>query len=135
YWRRASLDARVTQWANLDVETFADRYATNMAAARQWATSRPERFLLLRYEELVSDTEGVMATVCRFVRADFDPGAVKPVHERPRVTVSDPAIWGEAVERTKDWRAFIDESTAARLEHELMETLDALGYQRYTRGA
>jgi hypothetical protein len=40
--------------------------------------SRPDKFLVVRYEDLVKDPKGVMEKICRFAGLDFLPAMLKP---------------------------------------------------------
>ncbi len=62
----------------------------------------PERVLLLRYEELLADSAGVLAAADAFLGLDFEPGQLDP-SIRP----------GVYLERERSYKAKVDESVDA----------------------
>jgi hypothetical protein len=49
------------------------RWLSSTRAARRNAQRDPDRYLLVRYEDLVADPEGTMRRVCVFVGLEYDP--------------------------------------------------------------
>jgi hypothetical protein len=88
------------------------------------------RYLEVRYEELVADTEGVTRSICDFAALPFEPsmleyaGAVdvseKPHHQR----LLQPPTSG-----VRNWRDQMSPEDAAAFEHIAGDLLTALGYE------
>jgi hypothetical protein len=101
------------------------------ALGRKVGTSR---YLEVRYEDLVADTEGVIRAICEFAALPFEPamldyaGAVdvsaKPHHQR----LLQPPTRG-----VRDWRSQMSSEDVAAFEHIAGDVLRDLGYESRAR--
>lgn len=119
-----------------DPAGFACQWATEVRAARALgAHVGSGRYLEVRYETLVADTEPELQRICSFVGLDYDDGmlgyvgqtdSARKEHQRrldepPRVGV-------------RDWRTEMSPSGVAAFEAIAGDLLDELGYAVTTRG-
>ncbi len=95
-----------------------------------------ERYLEVRYEDLVEDTSGVIGAICEFARLAFEPsmlefaGAVdvsaKPHHQR----LLQPPTRG-----VRDWRSQMSRDDALAFEAIAGDLVAELGYDLLDRGS
>jgi len=105
------------------------------AGRRAGAGLGPDRYLEVRYEALVRQSESSLKDVCRFIGLDFDPAmlrypdrsdevvaaALRPdVHTR----VSEPPTEG-----VRAWRRDLSSDQAAELNASIGDLLEELGYE------
>ncbi len=64
-----------------NVYTGAQRWRREVEQQEAFMKEAPERFLYLRYEDLVDDTQGTVRKVCDHLGVDFDPG-ILDYHKR-----------------------------------------------------
>lgn len=112
---------RAMGWTGSAV-TGVDRW---IAADRSWArlceVLPPENRLELRYEDLLTDTEAVLARLCDFIGVTYDPAMLR-YHETSTYAPIDPTH----VER---WRKKLDPTSLALIEGRLGDRLTARGYR------
>ena len=110
---------------------FACEWRTEVRRARELGRQvGPSRYLEVRYEDLVSDTEGVVRSICEFARLPFAPqmlefaGAVdvsaKPHHQR----LLQPPTRG-----VRDWRTQMSADDVHAFEVIAGDLLTDLGYE------
>jgi hypothetical protein len=110
---------------------FACEWKTEVSRARDLGRRiGPARYLEIRYEDLVADTDGLVRSVCSFAGLPFDPemleyaGAVdvsaKPHHQR----LLQPPTRG-----VRDWRTQMSREDALAFEAVAGNVLADLGYE------
>ena len=119
-----------------DAAGFACQWATEVRAARSLgADVGRDRYLEVRYEALVADTEAELRRICTFAALEYDDGMLAYVgqtdsarkeHQRrldepPRVGV-------------RDWRTEMPPHDVAAFERVAGDLLHELGYEAATRG-
>ena len=110
--------------------TFACQWRTEVEAASALGARVGDRYLEIRYEELVTEPERAVRTVCDFARLPFEasmleyPGAVdvseKPHHQGLR----EPPTAGR-----RDWRRELSPADARAFETIAGDLLEELGYE------
>jgi len=120
-----------------DAAGFARLWRTEIESAR--ALGRrvgPDRYLELRYEDLVRDPAAELARVCTFAGLQFEAdmldyvgrsdSARKPHQQR----LNQPPTTG-----VRDWRTELDPAGAAAFEDAAGDVLRALGYETWSSGS
>jgi Sulfotransferase family len=75
---------RVIDGETVTMTAMAERWQRRIVAAREGAAEiNADAYLEVRYEDLVSDTEGTLRRICEFVELGFDP-AMLDYHRRAR---------------------------------------------------
>jgi len=95
----------------------------------------PDRYLEVRYENLVADPETALTAICRFIELDYRPEMLTyhqrgidwmPPHLRAQHThLLEPPRVG-----IRDWRRDMAEKDIAMFEAVAGDSLKALGYER-----
>ena len=90
----------------------------------------PQRYLEVRYEELVADVEAGLRRICELAQLEYEPGmaeyagkvdvSAKPHQQRLR----QPPTTG-----VRDWRKQMPAADVAAFEHVAGDLLDELGYE------
>lgn len=99
------------------------RWLLSARAARRHAATYPDRYLVVRFEDLVADPQRVMQRVCRFVDVDFAPsmlemGAVPEVRDRGGNSSFDDGTPGTISRKPVGrHREVLDVSDIAFIEH------------------
>jgi hypothetical protein len=110
---------------------FACEWRTEVRRARDLGRrAGPRRYLEVRYEDLVSDTESVVRSICDFAELPFEPGMLefagavdvseKPHHQR----LLQPPTRG-----VRDWRSQMAEGDVRAFEGIAGDLLEELGYE------
>ena len=119
-------------WAHPDTaREFACLWRTEVAAARELGRRLgPARYHEARYEELVSEPEAVVGSICAFAGIPFEPAmldytgavdvAAKP-HQQRLLQPPTPGV--------RDWRAQMDAEDVRRFEAVAGDLLAELGYE------
>jgi len=98
---------------------------TWIRAERRWDALRArvpaERLYEVRYEELVTDPEGTLGGVCRFLGVDYEPAMLR-YHDDTTYSAPDPRL-------IYQWRRKMPERVAARVEAKCGALLSARGYE------
>ncbi|MGH2674589.1 MAG: sulfotransferase [Actinomycetota bacterium] len=94
----------------------------------------PSRYREIRYEDLVTDPEDVVRSVCEFIRLDYDPRMLR-YHDHPQeiggIDLDDPDYRDLRQRPTaglQDWRKEMDEENLAVFNVVAGKTLERLGY-------
>jgi Sulfotransferase family len=119
-------------WAHpRDVAGFACQWRTEVRAARALGRrAGPERYLELRYEELVADPEDALRAVSAFAGLEFDaamldyPGTVDLAAKPHQARLAQPPTAG-----VRDWRTEMAAADVAAFEAIAGDTLAACGYE------
>jgi hypothetical protein len=119
-----------------DAAGFACQWATEVRAARALGTRvGPGRYLEVRYEALVADTEAELRGICSFARLDFDQrmlayvGQTDAAHKDHQRRLAEPPRVG-----VRDWRTEMAPGEIAAFEGVAGDLLAELGYEVTTRG-
>jgi Sulfotransferase family len=109
---------------------FACQWRTEVAAARALGRRAGERYVEVRYEDLVDDVEQVLRRICAFAGLAYEPAmadytgnvdvSAKPHQQRLR----QPPTKG-----VRNWRAQMSPGDVAAFEHVAGELLRQLGYE------
>jgi hypothetical protein len=101
-----------------------------VAAARRLGARAGERYLEVRYEEVVDDAAGVLRRVCTFAGLEYEPDmsnyagnvdvSAKPHQQR----LLQPPTRG-----VRDWRAEMSAADVTAFEHVAGDLLRELGYE------
>ena len=129
-------DAPTRTWAHpQDAAGFARQWVTEIRAARNLGNHvGQQRYLEIRYEDLVANSEQVVRSVCDFASLPFDPSmleqgdvelAAKPHHRRLL----------EAPSKRRDWSVEMSAADAESFELVAGPLLAELGYPLSNRNA
>lgn len=109
---------------------FACQWRTEVAAARRLGARVGERYLEVRYEEVVDDAEGVLQRVCTLAGLEYEPAmsdyagnvdvSAKPHQQR----LLQPPTKG-----VRDWRAQMPAADVTAFERVAGDLLRELGYE------
>jgi len=98
----------------------------------------PDRYMEIRYEDLVSDPESHLRRVCTFFELTFDPMMLR-YHERASSLVANfgrpqihSGLFLPPTLGVRDWRNELSPADVARFESLAGDLLDACGYKRAT---
>lgn len=130
YRRRAQVDPKAA-WADLGAEEFCRRWEASTRRVLCWLDEGHDNLLAMRYEDFCTDPASTMRNVCAFLDEPFDPEVVTERWPDATRWPVDPHLWGEIVERTKDWRDHIEPDEADFVQRRLVDTMRRLGYQPY----
>jgi hypothetical protein len=118
---------------------------TVAGAARLWAArvsagirgGRPlgERYLEVRYEDLVEHAEGETKSICSFLGLDFDPGMLDYTERAraavlPRASRYNPHVTEGPTSRTRSWEQDMPDGHVQIFEAVAGDLLSELGYPR-----
>ena len=123
-------------WGARSVDQIGRRWRRVIEAHRQLERSMsPNRYTMLRYEDLVTDPEPTLRRLCAFLGEDFDPSMLR-YYERPESELGfDPSeSWKWNTLRPLDagrleaWRESLSPTQVALIERAAGEHLEGLGY-------
>ena len=133
YRRRAAVDPG-GGWADLDVQTFAERWTASTAAVLSWLDSGRTNLLLVPYESFVTDPATAFAAICAHLGEPYEAQAIEEHRPDAHRWPVDPQLWGAIVPRTKEWREHISTGDAARVQSLTGPVMRRLGYPPYPTG-
>ncbi len=123
WWRRGTMEA-ILNWQE---------------AIRKGRRARtlysPDRYLELKYEDLVSDPEGELRLVCRFLGEEYDPAMLEYTEIAALAVPRYKLDWHERTQQKIDrtaigkWRDKLSPADAALIERYAGEELTERGYQ------
>jgi hypothetical protein len=98
----------------------------------------PEKYLEIRYEDLVERPESVVLDVCEFIDLSFDPGMLRYYERADQLLASEP--WPDRhrnlrrppTKGLRDWRRDMSAEDVALFESRAGHVLEQLGYDRAT---
>jgi hypothetical protein len=135
--REVALSYLDVAWGPTSVADAALEWRRAVLSGRR-AGSRlgPSRYLEVRYERLVDDTEATVRGLCDFLDLAFDPVMLR-YHERAdevagKMGMPDArqALYRPLTRGLRDWRTQIPVSDVALFEALAGDVLDELGYER-----
>jgi len=135
--RNVVLSRTAAAWGSDRIAAEALLWQTQVSAGRtHGARLGPDRYLEVRYEDLVDDAEPVVRRICAFARIDFD-SAMLGYHERATNVLADQPFPQEhqnllrpPTKGLRDWRTELSPRDIERVEAIAGTTLSALGYER-----
>lgn len=116
------------------VPAFAAQWRTEIKAARRLGRRVGERYLEVRYEELVADVEIVLRRIARFARLPYEPqlaeyaGNVDVSAKPHQQSLTRPPTAG-----LRDWRLQMTPQDAGAFEEVAGDLLRELGYETHGR--
>jgi hypothetical protein len=135
YVRRGQTDPRAA-WARIPLEEFCALYRRNAARAASAASTRPSAVRLLSYEAFTADPEAELRAACEFVGEPPDPGLLSGFDvEEAKIAhwEGSSLLYSKITTTTKNWRDYLSERDARRVEELLEPELARFGYARATR--
>jgi hypothetical protein len=128
YWRRYATEPEKASWANIGVDDFCRLWAGNARLAHS-LDRRDPTFLLIRYEDFTTDTEGTVRRVLEHLGEPYDEACLLR-ERRPTWSIKDDRWVTQPINaRTKDWIDYVDEAVAGSVERSLRETMALFGYE------
>jgi hypothetical protein len=120
-----------------DARGFAAQWATEVCAARALGRRLgTDRYLEVRYEELVADPPATLRAVCRFGRLEYDDGMLGYVGETASARKAHQQRLNEPPRvGVRDWRAEMSAEDRAAFEAVAGDLLAELGYETAVRGS
>jgi hypothetical protein len=125
-------------WSPGNAFCSAELWRDSVNAGREDGRGLPEdRYMEVRYEQLVSEPESVMRSVCDYLGEDFDPEVTRPKRPRGSLRAAHlPPVEDTPVETRHDvsparvgrWRTEMRPRDVATVEAVAGELLDELGY-------
>ena len=119
-----------------DASGFACQWATEVRAARALGEHvGPQRYLELRYEQLVAEPETELRRVCAFAGLEYDDamleyvGQTESARKEHQQRLKEPPRVG-----VRDWRTEMGGEARAAFEAVAGDLLDELGYEVEARG-
>jgi hypothetical protein len=119
-----------------DAAGFARLWRTEVEAAQTLGRRvGPDRYLELRYEELVRDPAAQLERVCRFAALEFEPGMLDYVGRSDSARKPHQQRLNQApTVNVRDWRTELDPAAEAAFEAAAGDLLAALGYETRSGG-
>jgi Sulfotransferase family len=132
YVRRGQIDPKA-DWARISLEQFCQLYRRNARRAWRAVTQRPQAVRLVRYESFTANPQQELRDICSFLDEpfeaqmlrQFDADEVRWAHWE-----GSSLLYGQIIQRTKDWRDYLSPADARRLEDSLFPQMIRFGYQR-----
>lgn len=119
------------KWLSVGERKFASLYRRQMGLAERERQRNPELFRAVRYEDLMRHPAATVAGILEFLGEAVVP--LELSDQRAKLSwEQDPHLWGNLTEKTKDWRDFVSQAEARRLEDRLAGLMQKLDYARYT---
>ena len=133
--RAVSASIMPLDWGPNTIKHAAKWWRENTLAALAFSTAiSVERLRLVRYEELVTNTEVVLQRLCQWLNVSYDPamldgkGFVKPLYtENQHRHIGQSAL----PHRAEAWRHTLTEAQTCLFEFYAGDALELLGYSRH----
>jgi Sulfotransferase family len=108
---------------------FAAHWRTDVEAARRLGRRvGPARYLEVRYEDLVTDTEGTLRRICAFAGLPFEPAMVDYSESESAEKPHQQNLKRPPTRGLRDWRAEMTAADAGEFESVAGDLLRELGY-------
>lgn len=133
--RDVALSWLQTAFAPSSIEDAAERWRRAVRAGRRDGQHLGDRYLEVRYEELVGDPEAVLRSVCAFVELSFDAAMLDHTQHASEIIGSTFApeshrrLQQPATVGLRDWRREMDPADALRFQRVAGGLLEELDYQ------
>ena len=138
--RDSALSYKEVPWGPKTIDEAAFRWRRAVNKARKAARKiGPDRYLELRYEDLVSDPSRVVHTVCTFVDIPFETGMLNYFERADQVTAlmrhpqTRAGIYKPISSGMRDWRSQMSTADVSRFEAIAGSALADYGYPRSLR--
>lgn len=125
------------EWGPSTVVEAAHRWRSLVSSGREQGRELgAERYLELRYEELVADPEAALRPVCEFIALDFDTAMFDYVDRAEEIVAPNfhpdahERIFLPPTQRLRDWRSEMSPEDRGRFDLVAGELLTELGYER-----
>jgi hypothetical protein len=125
YRRRAQ--KQEDSWLQLSVSAFIDRYRRD-ARATENALDQYERTCLVRYEDFTEKAEEEFERICSFVDVEYERAPVEGGCDELSDWAPDPYLSRPITPSTKDWRDYLDEEEARKIEDAVAGVMKTFGY-------
>lgn len=119
-------------WLNVSPRSFCKKYMNSINIALQENTSNSQGFLLLRYEDFVKDAYYALEQILNFLEEPYESGCILEKTTRKPNWQDDPNLFSGIKQRTKEWKNYVDYTTAVLIEDQLTDSMNQLNYSRYT---
>ncbi|MBI4881645.1 MAG: sulfotransferase, partial [Planctomycetes bacterium] len=116
-------------WLRASTEEFCVSYAEQVALAALAARERPDAVALVRYEDLTAAPGPALERLCSFLAEPFDQKALLDDVAERRDKFGSPGPGGRIVPNEKEWREFLEEEEARRIEARLAAVMETLSYR------
>lgn len=119
-------------WLKVSIEDFCRKYKDRIRAALcEVQSDQNENFMMLKYEDLVSQPYEAFQKICSFIDEPFEEQMI-PEGESAKKAKYSEFLGGRIVAKTKDWGDFLTQDDAKLVEDKLSELMNVLDYGRYT---
>lgn len=119
-------------WLEQDPDAFAASYRDCVDAILAAQATAPGRLQLVDYDTLTARPERELRRICAFLEEPFEAGPLLEDVEVRRDEHGSPRLRARLAPNEKDWRSFLSEADAARVEARLGPTMASLGYSPYS---
>jgi hypothetical protein len=117
----------VCTWGKSSIRN-ASRWSKGVESAESWGRRHPSQYLLIRYEDLLSNPKEVINSVCTFLTIPFDDKLLSL--EKPSENLGDAKGAIEIVSsNTCKWETFFSEKTLNQIEGLTVKVAGPLGYK------
>lgn len=131
--QEGNADPKSLSWLEISVPTFCEQYANLVRIATNAQARDPERFRMVRYEDLTAGPRETVTDLLAFLGEEFEEAClVKDVSDKVSWKV-DPHLFSTVKQRTKDWRDYITPEEVEALENGLSQAMGVLDYESRAR--
>ena len=118
-------------WAHpRSAAAFASVWRTEVAAARRHGQRLgPDRYLEVRYEDLVADAEGSLRRICSFAALPYEPGMTDYAGSESEEKAHQQSLKRPLTSGLRDWRTQMSAGDAGAFESVAGDLLRELGYE------
>jgi hypothetical protein len=128
------IDTSKTSWLNLSVSDFCNTYLKYMKLAfRETTSSKKDSFMIVRYEDLITNPTLTLQSICSFLEEKYEEGIIPNGKELEKDWKIDPDLFGTINKSTKNWREYVNEAEAYLIEESLLDSMNQLNYPHYTK--
>ncbi|MGR3173251.1 MAG: sulfotransferase family protein [Candidatus Scalindua sp.] len=126
------IDQSQLVWLKISPLKFCKLYSKNINTALSDHASNPYGFMLIKYENLVSNIQMTLQHVYDFLAEPYEEECIPKAKDQNNEDIVDPHIFSEIKNTTKKWEDYISEVDARFIEDRLSKIMDKLEYSRYT---
>jgi len=121
-------------WLRMSAEVFCRAYREEVWTILRASAKRPAAVLPIRYADFTGDPRRAFREIFEFVGEPFDADVLERGAPALASWTQDPLLAQPVTRNEKDWRSYLDESTAAAIETRLADVMDEIGYRRSSDG-